>query len=267
MGGFSAARRINDRRVHHARQRHHAVYRQQRPRQTSSLLSNRRHKRLEAKDKKVKGGPALAKMMGEHGKAIVKRINEWLGRDSDFIRNSDGIIIRDHQENIVRALALLNVELNYNEFSDKLLDQRTQPLEDRQLNELWFVSTKNFASDRRLDFFEKVVKRIAWSNSFHPVREYFATLQWDGTPRINDWLTKAGGATPTPYVQAVSAIVLIAAVRRVKVPGCKYDEMLVLESQQGLQKSSALRALCPNPDWFTDDFQLNVGAQRMIEID
>jgi predicted P-loop ATPase len=171
---------------------------------------------------------------------------------------------KDHQENIVRALGLLNVELNYNEFSDKLLINRTQPLEDRQLNELWFASTKTFDSDRRR-LLRKVVKRIAWNNSFHPVREYFATLQWDGVKRINDWLVLAAGAEPSEYVRAVSAIVLIAAVRRIKTPGCKYDEMLVLESQQGLQKSSALRALCPNPDWFTDDFQLNVGAQRTIE--
>ena len=222
-------------------------------------------KRLEAKDKKVKGGPALAKMMGEHGKAIVKRINEWLGRDSDFIRNSDGIIIRDHQENIVRALGMLNVELNYNEFSDKLLINRTLPLEDRQLNELWFRIDEEFRFRPPSDFFEKCVKRIAWNNSFHPVREYFGTLQWDGKERIADWLIVSAGAAASEYVRAISAIVLISAVRRIKSPGCKYDEMLVLESSQGLQKSSALRALCPNPDWFTDDFQLNVGAQRTIE--
>lgn len=222
-------------------------------------------KRLADKDKKVKGGPALAKMIGEHGRVIVKRINEWLGRDSDFIRDSDGIILKDHQENTVRALALLNVELNYNEFSDKLLLNRTQPLEDRQLNELWFRIDEEFRFRPTPAYFEKVIKRIAWNNSFHPVREYFATLQWDNVPRIDNWLIESAGAASTDYVRAVSAIVLIAAVRRIKDPGCKYDEMLVLESSQGLQKSSALRALCPNPEWFTDDFQLNVGAQRMIE--
>lgn len=222
------------------------------------------HKRLVDKDKKVKGGPALAKMIGEHGRVIVKRINEWLGRDSDFIRNQDGVIVRDHQENVVRALGMLNVELRYNEFSDKLLINN-QPLEDRQLNEIWFRVDEEFRFRPPIDFFEKMVKRIAWNNSFHPVREYFATLQWDGTPRIDNWLVTAAAAMPSDYVRAISAIVLIAAVRRVKMPGCKYDEMLVLESQQGLQKSSALRALCPNPDWFTDDFQLNVGSQRMIE--
>lgn len=222
------------------------------------------HKRLESKDKKVKGGPALAKMMGENGRAIVKRINEWLGRDSDFIRDVNGHIIKDHQDNISRAVAMLNIELRYNEFSDKLI-VNGQSLEDRQLNEMWFRIDEEFKFRPPPDFFEKMIKRLAWNNSFHPVRDYFATLQWDGTARINDWLIRSGGAEASDYVRAISAIVLIAAVRRVKQPGCKYDEMIVLESEQGLQKSSALRALCPNPDWFTDDFQLNVSAQRMIE--
>jgi len=222
------------------------------------------HKRLEAKDKKVKGGPALAKIIGENGRVIVKRINEWLGRDSDFIRTVEGQIIKDHQENVMRALSMLNVDLKYNEFSEKLLINGV-PLEDRQLNELWLKIDDEYRFRPPPDFFEKVIKRIAWNNGFHPVRDYFATLVWDEKKRIDDWLIIAAGALPSDYVRAVSAIVLIAAVRRVRQPGCKYDEMLVLESQQGLQKSSALRALCANPDWFTDDFQLNVNSQRMIE--
>lgn len=222
-------------------------------------------KRLEAKDKKVKGGPALAKMLGENGKAIVKRVNEWLGRDSDFIRDADGRIIKDHQENVARALSMLNVELSYNEFSDKLLVNKTHALEDRQLNELWFRIDEECRFRPPSDFFEKIVKRICWMNSFHPVRDYFATLTWDEQPRIDEWLTRAASAASSEYVRKVSAITLISAVRRIKHPGCKYDEMLVLESSQGLQKSSALRALCPQSDWFTDDFQLNATSQRMIE--
>jgi excisionase family DNA binding protein len=41
--------------------------------------------------------------------------------------------------------------------------------------------------------------------------------------------------------------------RRVRDPGCKYDEMLVLESSQGWNKSSALKVLAVKDEWFTDD--------------
>ena len=36
-------------------------------------------KNLVVDGKKVKGGPALAKLLGAHGKEVVSRINEWLG--------------------------------------------------------------------------------------------------------------------------------------------------------------------------------------------
>jgi hypothetical protein len=214
--------------------------------------------------KKVKGGPALAKLLGTQGKAVIKRINEWLGRDSDFIRNNDGMIIKEHQENIRRALNLLNVELSFNEFSDKLLMNK-RALEDRELIELWLRVDEEYRFRPSYAFFEKVVKRTAWDNSFHPVKEYLSTLQWDRVPRIDTWLIQSCEAEDTMFVRAISAIMLIAAVRRVKEPGCKYDELVVLESGQGLNKSSALRALCPNPEWFSDDLQLNIKSQQMIE--
>jgi predicted P-loop ATPase len=58
---------------------------------------------------------------------------------------------------------------------------------------------------------------------------------------------------------------LIAAVRRVRQPGCKFDELLVLESAQGRFKSSALRVLCPDESWFSDDLPLGVDSKLVIE--
>lgn len=215
--------------------------------------------------KKVKGGPALAKLLGDKGKAILKRINEWLGRDSDFIRNAEGLILKENQENIRRALVMMGVDLSYNEFNDKMLVNRSRPLEDRELTDIWLRIDEDYRFRPTFQFFERVVKKVAWDNPFHPVKEYFATLQWDGKPRVDEWLILSGGADDTPFVRAVSAIVLIAAVRRIREPGCKYDELVVLESGQGLQKSTALRALCPNPEWFSDDLQLNLKSQQLIE--
>jgi len=226
-------------------------------------------KNLNTKDaatiKKVKGGPSLAKLLGDKGKLVIKRINEWLGRDSDFIRNSEGVIVRDHQENIKRALSMMGVDLSYNEFSDKILVNRSRPLEDRELTDLWLRIDDDYRFRPSYAFFEKVVKKIAWDNPFHPVKDYFNLITWDNTPRIDEWLIKGGGADDTPFIRAISAIVLIAAVRRIREPGCKYDELVVIESGQGLYKSTALRALCPNPEWFSDDLQLNIKSQQMIE--
>lgn len=212
--------------------------------------------------KKVKGGPSLAKMLGGNGKAVVARINEWLGRD-DFVR-SEGVVVKDHQQNIRRAIDLLGKELSYNSFSDKMLVDGV-PLEDRQMADMWLRIDEEHRFRPTYAFFEKVVHRIAWENAFHPVKNYLSGLKWDGTPRIDTWLVDCAGAEDSDYVRAVGSIVLIAAVRRIHRPGAKYDEMLVIEGKQGLNKSSALRALCPHSDWFSDDLPLNTTAQRIIE--
>ena len=100
---------------------------------------------------------------------------------------------------------------------------------------------------------------------FHPVCDYLTGLAWDGAPRLGDWLVSYAGATPSDYVRAVGALPLVAAVRRVRRPGCKFDELLVLESAQGTLKSSALRALCPDESWFSDDLPLGVDSKHVIE--
>ena len=111
-----------------------------------------------------------------------------------------------------------------------------------------------------------VLRHRARQHAFHPVWIYLDSVTWDDTPRLDTWLVESAGAPDTPYTRAVSALVLIAAVRRVRHPGCKFDEMLVLESQvQGVFKSTALQALCPDPDWFSDDLPLNVDSRQLIE--
>lgn len=215
--------------------------------------------------KKVKGGPALITLLGEDGKLVVARINEWIGRDSDFIRNKDGLVIAKNQENIRRAVELLDHELSYDEFADALLVDGKK-MEDREVNSILTRIEIEFRFQPPEYYFERVIKFLAWQHAFHPVKNYLNALQWDGVKRIDEWLITSGGVEDNPYTRAVSSIMLIAAVRRIRTPGCKYDEMVVWESSiQGTDKSSAAQALCPRPEWFSDDLPLNLKSQQLIE--
>lgn len=86
---------------------------------------------------------------------------------------------------------------------------------------------------------------------FHPVTDWLGGLVWDGVPRIDKWVSAAFDAEDSRYHRAVGAKFLIAAVRRVRHPGCKFDHMLVLEGAQGIGKSRACRALFGDA-WFSD---------------
>lgn len=214
---------------------------------------------------KVKGGPALARIIGSAGKAVIARINEWLGRDSDFIRDQHGLIVAKSQENIRRAIEMLGHELSYNEFSDALLVDGKK-MEDREVNSILTRIEIEYRFQPPESYFERVIKFLAWSHPFHPVKQYLDALVWDRKPRLDTWLIRCGGVEDSAYTRAVSSIMLIAAVRRIRQPGCKYDEMVVWESPvQGTDKSSAAQALCPHPAWFSDDLRLNLHSQQLIE--
>lgn len=97
------------------------------------------------------------------------------------------------------------------------------------------------------------VASVAERQRVHPVREYLRGLRWDGTLRLDTWLTTLLGVVDSPLHRSMGARFLISAVARVQVPGCKADHMLILEGPQGRGKSTALAALMPTPDWFLDD--------------
>jgi putative DNA primase/helicase len=102
------------------------------------------------------------------------------------------------------------------------------------------------------------VQAAARHNQFHPVRDYFDSLVWDGVSRLDAWLVTYFHAEDTPYIRAVGPRYMISAPARIYKPGCKVDHMLVFEGPQGKQKSTALDALAS--PWFTDRIS-NVGSK------
>jgi predicted P-loop ATPase len=113
---------------------------------------------------------------------------------------------------------------------------------------------------------------VARENSFHPVRDYLRALDWDGTPRLDTWLPRYLGVADSPYARAVGPRFLISAVARIEKPGCKADQMLILEGPQGQLKSSAVQALARS--WFADristlgtkDSAMEVAGVWLIEV-
>jgi predicted P-loop ATPase len=86
---------------------------------------------------------------------------------------------------------------------------------------------------------------------FHPVCNWLDKLHWDGIPRLNRWLIMTFGVPDDEYHHAVASKLLIAAVRRVRQPGCKFDHMVVFEGGQGIGKSQSISMLFGS-DWYTD---------------
>ncbi|MBR0672909.1 virulence-associated E family protein [Neoroseomonas soli] len=95
------------------------------------------------------------------------------------------------------------------------------------------------------------IEKLARENRFDPVADYLRRLSWNGTPRIDTWLTDFLGVEDSELHRAYARKWLISAVARAMRPGCKVDTVLVLEGPQGIRKSTTLRILFGD-EHFTD---------------
>jgi predicted P-loop ATPase len=236
-------------------------------------------RRLAERNGPVPGYPELVKVFGSEA---AKRAQDWLLPGGDWHRGKKGEIIAGSLHNMQLALARLDARLRYDEFADHLLltvgSDPEQRLEDPQVHRLWFRIEEEFGFSPSLDRFRTFLSDAAWQNRFHPVRDYLDGLRWDGVQRLDDWLFRYGGATTRTdaegrpdesrerYIRAVGRLMLVAAVRRVRQPGVKFDEMLVfINETQGTDKSTALAILARRPEWFTDSVDVGMDDKQVIE--
>lgn len=122
------------------------------------------------------------------------------------------------------------------------------------------------ADDKRLQhWFSKVYEinigkaiqnaftEVVHSNTFHPIKTYLESHTWDGIERAECLFVDYLGAQDSHYVKMATRKMLLAAVKRLYIPGCKFDQMLVLVGPQGAGKSSLLAKI--GREWFSDSLR------------
>jgi predicted P-loop ATPase len=94
------------------------------------------------------------------------------------------------------------------------------------------------------------VQLYARSNRRNEPREFFNSLEWDGTHRVHAFFHTHLGAIDSEYTRAVSKNFWVSMVARIMRPGCKADNMVILEGPQGAYKSTALSVI--GGPWYTE---------------
>lgn len=118
---------------------------------------------------------------------------------------------------------------------------------------------------------EKVMDALANVCSKYTVNPIKAMLEtchdnWDGNKHVENLLPNMLGAEKSEYTTAVMRLIMLGAVARVYHPGCKFDYMMVLVSDQGIGKSTFLRLLCINDAWFNDNFSTLDGDKAVEKL-
>jgi len=100
---------------------------------------------------------------------------------------------------------------------------------------------------------ENLAVSVGWAareSRCHPVREYLEALAWDGTSRLDDWLTDFMGVKKSEYTMLVARMFLIGMVARIYEPGCQMRSMPIFEGAQFRGKSTAVSIL--GGEWYGD---------------
>jgi predicted P-loop ATPase len=154
-------------------------------------------------------------------------------------------------ENAIVALKAMELDCRYDVFHNKVIVQgyesytngdTTEDL-DNTLLKIREQILRRYGFDAGKEFLIDALKTECFNHIFDSVRDYLDGLRWDGKSRVDRWLIDYCGAEDTPLNRAFGRKVLMAAVRRVRKPGCKFDYVLVLEGPQGIGKSTMLRIL------------------------
>lgn len=84
------------------------------------------------------------------------------------------------------------------------------------------------------------------SYCYHPLKDYFKDLVWDGKDRLSTVLIDWFQADDTPLIREFGRLWFIGAVKRALQPGCKFDYLLMLVGAQGIGKTTFCERLAMN---------------------
>jgi putative DNA primase/helicase len=158
----------------------------------------------------------------------------------------------------------------FDEFSEKAYIEapflpRRRQLDDRSNNELRHKMAADTGIDPGRDNIYQAALNLAFRNSYNPVRDYFEALEHDGKDYAGDLLLKWLGAELTPLNRNTIRRFAVGIVTRVFRPGSRVNLMPIFSGSQRAGKTTLLRILARQPEYFTDADIFSLDAQRRQE--
>ena len=177
------------------------------------------------------------------------------------------------------AILALGIECKRDTFHNKMLfgyrDDAAPPdvlsvmlgeVTDHGIIRLRKVMSDHFGFDMKDGFTRDAVVSLALDHCFDPVRDMLdqAEAEWDGVERLDRMAVDYFECADTTLNRTIVRKAMIAAVRRVRQPGCKFDNILVMELKEGWNKSTAWRVLAGDEN-FSDASLLGRDAREVQE--
>ena len=159
------------------------------------------------------------------------------------------------------------------EFTHKMYLKYSAPWRDVGLPSAW-TDADDAALRHYLEVAYDIKKReniydavqiVSEENEFHPIEEYLNGVVWDGTARIETALIDFLEVEDTAYTREISRKWFTAAAARIRCPGYKFDNMLILVGPQGVGKSQFFSRIARRSAWFSDSMSKFDNSKESME--
>ncbi len=168
------------------------------------------------------------------------------------------------------AIGGLGIDCRYDAFHNRMLvgghavDRWAGELSDNALAVVRIAVEREFGFDPGTVAVHDAAIQECLQRAYDPVLDYLNGLRWDGTPRLRTWMRDYLGAADTALNSEIGGLTLVAAVRRARVPGAKFDQITVLEGVEGKNKSTAIEILAGSEN-FSDQTILTLDDKAQQE--
>lgn len=116
------------------------------------------------------------------------------------------------------------------------------------------LTTRSKVDSALMEVFDK--------NKYNPIIDYLNGVVWDGQKRVESLFIDLLDADDTTLNRYMTKIWFIAAVKRIMEPGSKFDNMIVLQGEQGIGKSAICDLISLN---YSNNVSLNeIGNRDLI---
>ncbi len=193
-------------------------------------------------------------------RAVVNAINHSYESKQSVVARETGITWRDLKgkgepaptiRNTIRALENAGYTSRHDDFHDRTYvdcGDESAAISDGLLTDAVVTAISLRLDDRyKIDLGENNVLRAIKGTAIHfdPVLDMLADVQgaWDGVKRLDSFAVDYLQCDDTELNRAIGRLMLLAAVRRARRPGCKMDYIFTLLSEEGWNKSSFFAAM------------------------
>lgn len=96
-----------------------------------------------------------------------------------------------------------------------------------------FNKVYEFFKKATIKNFDTALEQVIDEHRYNPIRDYLENLMWDGKPRAETLFIEWLGAEDNQLTRQMTMKWLLAAVKRIMEPGCAFDNILILQCENG----------------------------------